>query len=477
MAISKSTGCTASKRYLATLCEKTFLGLWSYPNVWRDQRIAKGEGKEVCDLLVVCGQEVVIFSDKSCGFPNTGDVGTDWGRWFRRSIWDSARQIYGAERWIRQFPKRLFLDRACTNEFPLDLGDTGQLRFHRVVVALNAGERCKREVGGSGSLFIYPAIDGIEHFTPNDPNFAIFNVGQINPTKGFVHVFDDVTLSIILRELDTVSDFVSYLSKKEAFVEEGKLYFSAGEENLLGVYLKEINERSEHDFILPSDYAHMLVRADVWSDLQTRPEFIYKKKNDRISYLWDSIIQTFSRHQMSDSLLPYGERRIAENEGVLRIMARENRLSRRILSMAFMGVAKGALPDKVAFRSTVSYNRNDVAYVFGIFPPSIPGVSHDQYRSGRALFLNSYCKVFAWIKKQYKTIVGIATESGPNSGRSYDLTYVSVEKWTAELEAEARDIQIERGFFSDQRTETHVHGSEYGNDGKPAIVGESALLF
>jgi hypothetical protein len=33
----RSEGTTASERYLAKLCQKSFLSLWSYPNVFRDQ--------------------------------------------------------------------------------------------------------------------------------------------------------------------------------------------------------------------------------------------------------------------------------------------------------------------------------------------------------------------------------------------------------------------------------------------------------
>lgn len=64
-AISRADGITASERYLKKLCDRTFLSLWSYPNVYRDQSGAsKGEGKEVCDLLVVFENHVIIFSDK-----------------------------------------------------------------------------------------------------------------------------------------------------------------------------------------------------------------------------------------------------------------------------------------------------------------------------------------------------------------------------------------------------------------------------
>ena len=38
MLINKSKGITPSERFLANLAEKTFLNLWSYPNVFKEQK-------------------------------------------------------------------------------------------------------------------------------------------------------------------------------------------------------------------------------------------------------------------------------------------------------------------------------------------------------------------------------------------------------------------------------------------------------
>ena len=64
--VPKAQGVTQSERYLARLAEKSFLNLWSYPAPFRDQQQSGcGDGKELCDLLVVCGRYIVIFSDQS----------------------------------------------------------------------------------------------------------------------------------------------------------------------------------------------------------------------------------------------------------------------------------------------------------------------------------------------------------------------------------------------------------------------------
>ncbi|MGY4253398.1 hypothetical protein ACVI1L_000466 [Bradyrhizobium sp. USDA 4516] len=113
MRFKRSEGLTPSEKLLAELCDKSFLKLWTYPNLF------KKPGKELTDLLVVFGNDVIIFSDKSCSYPDTGNVDLDWKRWYRKSIADSAHQIAQAERWIRTCPDRVFLDVKCTEKLPI----------------------------------------------------------------------------------------------------------------------------------------------------------------------------------------------------------------------------------------------------------------------------------------------------------------------------------------------------------------------
>src|SRR5436190_12805780 len=104
----KGEGYTTTEKYLNKLCEKTFLSLWSFPNVYRQP------GTELCDLLVVFGNEILIFSDKCCVFPESDDLEDDWRRWFKRAVKHSAIQLCGTERWIKQHHDRIFLDERCS---------------------------------------------------------------------------------------------------------------------------------------------------------------------------------------------------------------------------------------------------------------------------------------------------------------------------------------------------------------------------
>jgi hypothetical protein len=60
--IVRSEGVTETERYLKRLCDRSFLSLWSYSGVFRDQgrTDGKGDGKEVADLLVVFENHIII---------------------------------------------------------------------------------------------------------------------------------------------------------------------------------------------------------------------------------------------------------------------------------------------------------------------------------------------------------------------------------------------------------------------------------
>jgi hypothetical protein len=111
MRFKRSEGLTASEQVLARLCDDSFLKLWTYPNLY------KKRAKELIDVLVIFGDDVILFSDKSCAYPDSGDPEIDWARWYRKSIAKSAHQIDQAERWIRTWRhlSRRKLQRAITD--------------------------------------------------------------------------------------------------------------------------------------------------------------------------------------------------------------------------------------------------------------------------------------------------------------------------------------------------------------------------
>jgi hypothetical protein len=330
--VIRAVGVTVSERYLAKLAEKSFLNLWSYPTPYRNQKPSgRGDGKELCDLLVVCGQHIVIFSEKSISWPN-GELHVAWSRWARSAVRDAAKQAKGAERWIANFPDKIFLDRECTVPFPIDFPPPEQRTVHRVVVAKGAAQACREHLtDSSGSLIIKPSIKANDHWSGNPAEIEPFSIGDVDPTGSFVHVIDDVALDIVMSELDTVRDFTDYLEKKEAFIRSGRLSEAHGEENLLAYYAIRINEEGDHDFVPDDQSGQVKVDRMRYERLIEDPRYIAKKQADKISYLWDALIETFTTHMLDGTSITLGsyEFDLRKNELGVRYMALQTRFLRR----------------------------------------------------------------------------------------------------------------------------------------------------
>ncbi len=226
--IERGTGATASESYLAKLADRTFLDLWSYPNTFIDKKQhGSGKGKEFCDLLVVCGNDVIIFSDKMIEWPSAGGIDVAWSRWYRRAVSESVKQINGAFRWLSTYPDRIFIDPDCSIKLPIPLPEKHLMRVHGVVVSNGSNEACRNHFNDlSGTLVINPALKGADHVNKAHPSYSPFSIGDVNPNLPFVHVFDNEGLTVALRELDTITDFVRYIVKREAFLRSGKNWSS-----------------------------------------------------------------------------------------------------------------------------------------------------------------------------------------------------------------------------------------------------------
>lgn len=237
--INRGKGVTDSERYLTYLADRTFLKLWNYPNTFTDRRRHGEIGKELCDLLVVCGNDIIIFSDKSISWPQSGNAALDWSRWYRKAIKKSVDQIRGAERWLRLFPSRIFLDPKCTQKLPISIPENEQCRVHGIEIVFGAEAACSKFYNGEKrSLIVLPHLKGEAHTDTTKAGYIPFALGDVDPDGPFVHVFDETALDLIMRELDTVSDFVDYLQEREEAIREEKFYASASEAEMIAVYMQ-----------------------------------------------------------------------------------------------------------------------------------------------------------------------------------------------------------------------------------------------
>ena len=466
-AITKGGGLTATERYLARRAEQSFLNLWSYPNPYRDQGRKGGEdGKELCDLLVVCGRHVIIFSEKNIAWPK-GDVKMAWRRWAKRALLDSARQARGAERWIREFPHRIFLDSCCTQGFPIELPGKGDAEIHRVVVARGAGEACARHFGdGIGSLRVRPEIAGGQHCVPDGEPFA---VGDLDPSGSYVHVMDDVTLDILLGELDTVIDFAEYLTKKAAFARTGHLRSAAGEQDLLARYAVRMNEAGDHDFVDEHERytAPVDVEPGLYGSFTSDPRILARKRADEVSYFWDRLIESFTRHMIDGTtVVPEGhDYDVKKHEIGVRHMALRRRVERRGLGGAVAeALVRGA--GEEMFRRAMVVPRGEPGCETGFFVFTMKYLDwmkgkggYDCYRRVRINAALAYGKGLLLRMPHLERIIGIACEPvAQGQGGSEDLVYVEQAQWS---DAERAAIEEDCGRLGMLRSGAEVQHRRY----------------
>ncbi len=99
-------GFTSDETFLHTLARRSFLRFWSWPNLFRDQGDSTkgGDGKEICDLVIIFGDDIVLFSDKRNKFSKEKSRDVAWCRWARQAIGESLIQVSGAKRWLQKYP-------------------------------------------------------------------------------------------------------------------------------------------------------------------------------------------------------------------------------------------------------------------------------------------------------------------------------------------------------------------------------------
>lgn len=436
MLFKRSEGLTPSERFLAELCDRSFLKLWTYPNLF------KKPSKELTDLLVVFGKDVLVFSDKSCAFPDTGDSMLDWSRWFRRSVARSAHQVDQAERWLRAYPDQVFLDARCAQPLPIRLPPPGEMRVHRICVALGVLERARAETGAR-ALRINPRIvDDAEPFT----------VGTLSHARGWVHVFDEDSIKVVLTELSTTSDLIHYLNSKVALFEGGKFVYAESELDILAYYLWNGRKFPQHE----NEYR---LEPNLWAKAQASPEFRAGREQNKIGEFWDGLIEYVTGHYLAQTLEYGNEMQMSDHERLVRAMAGETRFSRRILSKLILERAESARNSAVS--TLLPSDQADVNYVLFIGRGD-QGRDDAAYRADRMLHLRSRCIAAKAVIPEKRFIIGIALDARGVRGSSEDFIFWDTADWTEEAILSAQKLREELGYFQPgQVIESQMIEDEY----------------
>ncbi|MFW7341939.1 hypothetical protein V0R37_10395 [Pollutimonas sp. H1-120] len=418
----------------------------------------KKAGKELCDLLVVCGDDVLMFSDKHIAWPDA-PFELAWKRWYNRAIGESAEQIRKADRWLKTNPQTIFADGKCEQPIPLKLPSVGQRRVHGICIA-SGGEQAASAYFNDpdGTFMIVPHLRGKDHIDFTLPLHWPFCVGDVDPNGPFVHVFNMAALDIVMSEFDTITDFTRYLNARADLIRSGKLSFSPSEAELVANYLLMTEPNGEHRFPMISDVKGANADGDTaiafvqgeYAYLVRSPEYQRRRTANRISYEWDRLIGLFTHGVLNDTQFRIldTDPTVEFAERALRIMAREDRVQRRVLAEAIIGARESLEAQKMERLARIVVTRDrstgeKVAYVFLVLAGANT-MAQEDYRRVRATMLQTYCLAALHDDRDLKLCTGIAVMAISDTGDSEDLVAYPQLEWTPEL---IENLRVDRENF------------------------------
>jgi len=381
-----------AEKIVHDLSLKTFMIDWCYLNPMIKS------GKELCDLLVVFDNIVIVWQVKDLKLDRNG-------KYKKSEVDKNLRQLAGARRQLFDLKKKIKL---CNPRRGKDFFDPSAIsEIYLISVLLGEGED------------YYSALEKIKDCD--------------------VHVFSRSFTQIVLNELDTISDFCDYLRAKEKFFSEKKrsLIVVGGEEELLGVYIRE--GRSFGQF---EKADKVFIEGVIWESLQKDKRFIKKKELDKISYGWDSIINR--AHEGS-----------SKYEIVARELARPSRFERRYLSKVFMDAHVKAHEDNKTDLFRRMMPTDGVTYCFLFADDPKPDI-----REQRKAMLFAICYFARGKFPKNKKVIGIATEKKFRPICSYDFVLIDKPEWTEEDKKRVKQLQAETSMFVNPVV-AEAHEDEY----------------
>ncbi len=395
---------TKTERQLYDLCRRSFLSYWSFLSPHRpDARTTK----ELCDVLVVCDKHILVFSDKSTAFPD-GDLEVAWGRWKKRSVKNSVRQLHGAYRYLQSQDPLIFSDAKEKSRLRCELASVADRDIHLIAVANGATDACSKLLNEPrGTLML------TSDFGETSP----FVVGDVGHGDVFVHVFTDLSLRMVLHEFDTITDLVGYLRNRARFLRGDTGVSVRGEEELIPLYFRGYSDSSkDYDMARAIEVKgerpdHVWIDGGFYEDMLQRPEYIARRERNKVSYLWDALIERFAGHQIQGTQRQARPRGFEGHEGGIRLMALESRLARRSHSEQLLHAIAGFRTDKDIMARTImpGEGHKATAYLFLQMRPRVDR-PYEEYRQVRAHLLQIYAMALLHDYPGVMQIVGIATE-------------------------------------------------------------------
>ncbi len=380
---------TASERYVSLLCEKSFLPFWSYSSP-----LGK-KGKELCDVLVVCGDYILIISVKDITISNHSDISVQYERWYKRAISASFDQLNGAERFLTTVEEIVLSDRKTTIKLP----HKNKRKIYRLAIAFGSDKN-------------FPIEQGCSEY-------------------GFIHVFDEESTFTVINELDTFPDFINYLIAKEEFA-KGKRISVYKEVDFLALYLK-----TAFEFDLDGTPDFIVIDKGLWGEYVKSNEYTKWKNDIKVSFIWDEIVTRLFEIHINNQI---ESSKRNELDSATRLIALESRNNRITLGEAMNDAITNR---KVRSRIIKLKTETNHAYVYLKIDSK-----NWEYKEKE---LELRCLIARELSPSTPVIIGIAIGVDPNNNLIFDYAYFDIPELNKQAIDRIKTAKNELGLFKNSQ--------------------------
>ncbi|WP_429912333.1 hypothetical protein [Glycocaulis sp.] len=400
---------TEGEAHLERLAKRVFLDLWTHTSPFRPKTSGtKEKPVELCDLLIVYGNVVLVISEKDIKYPQSGSDEVRWARWHKTSIIKSASQARGAERWLKANPNEVFTDRRLEYSVPNVPADA---EIFKILLVRNSNVACINHFGGdTGSFSLYAGPDGYQ---------SPFFVNQIVDGELF-HIFCESIFELICRFIDTPEDIINYLRERQKLFLSAQSVYVKGEEGILAEYMKSVNEYDRHSlskiYSNANDTSYIAYDEDDFQSLYFDERFRRRVIADEVSYAWDRLIDRFGKNMREGTSIDLFNTSLEQKEQGMRYLAMENRTERRLIMEGVVEWAEEHIDKPLAARAMLRRKHasgRKLAYVFLQMDREEPIVEgeYDEYRRSRTSSLFMYMMGLFQKDLETEIVVGIAFEN------------------------------------------------------------------
>lgn len=420
---------------MAELADRTFLKPWAISNPFHRS------GKELTDLLVPFGDDIILFSDKACRFRGDKELGTAWRRWSRDAIDESITQLKGALRQLERSDCTIFTDHSATDPLAYPPPPHDRRRYHLVAVVRPDLEPSQKPAGWQG--LAYSDTLDVGEATP-------FFVGPRIEGEHFVHVLEGEDLELILAHLDTAPDLITYLtSRADALSKRPGVTFR--EPDLLAIAIGNWMNGAGHTVSLSPSEVQDLDGA--WSRYAGSERAERTQALSKDSYLIDQLIDEFHHEYLRRR--EAGQVDPERHEEAMRLLAAEGRFARRIITSPLMGILDETNHLTVWVSTAPSPTAPGLRYLWLAYPQKPSDVSDAVFARVIHDHLAQYLVVAADTFKDATMVVGLAV---PNRSAQDNLLIMRVLEVvrTKELRQEAAYWRA-KGIFRDLEPDPRLH--------------------